>query len=240
MPNQPSPEKGEQKAQTAKWKALVAKFQKPSCGRASWQLINSLGSYIALWVVIYFTLQISWWIVIPLAILAGGFVVRTFIIQHDCGHGSFLKSPKANEFWGRICGFATFTPYGHWRWEHSTHHATSGDLDRRGVGDIWTMTVEEFLAASRWKRFSYRLSRNPIILFVIAPVCSFRHWRSISGERGNRQGETFGLAKQPRSIGLCGGDVLDFWHRALSHHPAHDFHGGEFGWSMVVLRSAPI
>jgi omega-6 fatty acid desaturase (delta-12 desaturase) len=121
----------------------------------------------------YFTAQVSWWLTAPLAVLAAAFMVRVFIIFHDCGHGSFFKSQRANHILGTITGFLTFTPYFHWRWEHALHHATSGDLDRRGTGDVWTLTVQEYLESSRWKRFAYRLARNPLILFVIAPLYLF-------------------------------------------------------------------
>ena len=105
--------------------------------------------------------------------LAGAFLVRIFIIFHDCGHGSFFKSRRANDVVGFVTGVLTFTPYYQWRWEHALHHATSGDLDRRGMGDMWTLTVQEYLEASRWKRFAYRLARNPFVLFVLAPLfCS--------------------------------------------------------------------
>jgi omega-6 fatty acid desaturase (delta-12 desaturase) len=107
---------------------------------------------------------------VPLAILAGGFLVRVFIIFHDCGHGSFFKSRKANDVVGFITGVLTLSPYFHWRWEHAAHHSTSGDLDRRGLGDIWTLTVQEYIESSRWRRFAYRLARNPIVLFVVAPL----------------------------------------------------------------------
>lgn len=155
------------------WKAIVAKHQHPSFWRASWQILNTMGSYVVLWILMYQTLQISGWITVPLVVLAGGLLVRTFIIFHDCGHGSFFKSPTANNIWGFITGMLTFTPYYHWRWQHATHHATTGDLDRRGLGDVWTLTVQEYLESSRWKRFAYRLSRNPIILFVLAPLFVF-------------------------------------------------------------------
>lgn len=155
------------------WKEIVACFQTPSAWKASWQLLNSLGSYLAVWVLIYFCAQISYWLTLPLVILGGGLLVRIFIIFHDCGHGSFLRSRKANDFWGFIAGALTFTPYYHWRWEHSLHHATAGDLDRRGGGDVWTMTVEEYLNASRWRRFCYRVVRNPLILFVLGPLALF-------------------------------------------------------------------
>lgn len=163
----------ETNAKRAQWKDIVATYQEPSLARAAWQMINTFGSYAALWWLIYLSLPISWWLVVPLAILAGGFVVRIFIIFHDCGHGSYFKSRRANDIVGFIAGVLTFTPYYHWRWEHNVHHATSGHLDKRGVGDIWTMTVQEYLEASRWKRFAYRLARNPFVLFVIAPLYLF-------------------------------------------------------------------
>jgi omega-6 fatty acid desaturase (delta-12 desaturase) len=117
--------------------------------------------------------SIAWWLALLIAVLAGAFLVRVFIIFHDCGHGSFFKSRKANAVLGFTCGLLTFTPYYQWRGEHALHHKTAGDLDRRGVGDVWTMTVEEYLHASRWRRFAYRLARNPIVLFVIAPLFLF-------------------------------------------------------------------
>jgi acyl-lipid omega-6 desaturase (Delta-12 desaturase) len=155
------------------WKALVLKYQEASITRAMWQLINTVGGYVLLWVLMYWTLKVSWWFTFPLAILAGGLVIRIFIIFHDCGHGSFFKSKAANDIVGFVAGILTFTPYYHWRWEHSLHHGTSSNLDRRGTGDIWTMTVQEYLESSRWKRFAYRLARNPVVLFVIAPVFLF-------------------------------------------------------------------
>lgn len=157
----------------AKWKAVVAKYQAPSVWRASWQIVNTIGSYAVLWYIMYVSLSVSWWLTVPLAILTGGFLIRCFIIFHDCGHGSFLKSTRANDFWGFVTGGLTLTPYYHWRWEHSIHHATAGDLDRRGIGDVWTLTVSEYLEASRWKKFAYRLARNPVILFIIAPLYLF-------------------------------------------------------------------
>ena len=155
------------------WKEIVAKYQKPSTWRALWQVANTVVPFAALWYLMYLCLPISWWLVVPLAILAGGLLVRVFIIFHDCGHGSFFKSSTANDAVGLLTGILTFTPYYHWRWEHSIHHSSAGDLDRRGVGDVWTMTVQEYLEASRWKKFSYRLARNPIVLFVIAPLFLF-------------------------------------------------------------------
>jgi omega-6 fatty acid desaturase (delta-12 desaturase) len=157
----------------AVWKAIIAKYRQPNAWRASWQLVNTMGSYALLWVIYYFSLSISWWLVPPLVAIAGGLLVRTFIIFHDCGHGSFFASRAANEFWGWVAGILTFTPYYHWRGEHAIHHGTTGDLDQRGIGDVWTMTVAEYLASSRWKKLGYRLVRNPFLLFVASPLVLF-------------------------------------------------------------------
>jgi len=155
------------------WKQIVARYQKPAIGPSLWQTVDTLVPYAVLWYLMYLSLAVSYWLVLPLAIVVGGFLVRVFIIHHDCGHGSFFKSRKANDIMGFITGVLTFTPYYHWRWEHAAHHATSGDLDRRGQGDIWTLTVQEYLESSRWKRFAYRLARNPMVLFVLAPLYMF-------------------------------------------------------------------
>lgn len=158
---------------TASWKKVVARYQKPSVGRAVWQIANSVLPYAALWYLMYLSLSVSWWLAVPLAILAGAFLVRIFIIFHDCGHGSFFKSSVANHITGAFTGVLTFTPYYHWRHEHAIHHSTSGDLDRRGTGDVWTLTVQEYLESSRWRRFAYRIARNPFVLFVLAPIGLF-------------------------------------------------------------------
>ena len=157
----------------AEWKKLVEDFQKPNRKAAIWQLVNTLGPLAGVWTALYFVYPISWLFAIPLAILGGLFLVRAFIIFHDCGHGSFFRSKKANDVLGFITGMLTFTPYHHWKWEHAMHHATTGDLDRRGIGDVWTLTVKEYLASSRTTRINYRLVRNPFILFVFAPLFLF-------------------------------------------------------------------
>jgi acyl-lipid omega-6 desaturase (Delta-12 desaturase) len=157
----------------AGWRDIVARYQKPNSWRGVWQIANTLLPYAGLWFLMYIVLPISFWLAVPLAVLAAGFVVRTFIIFHDCGHGSFFASKAANDWVGFLTGVLTFTPSRQWAREHAIHHATSGDLDRRGTGDIWTLTVQEYLEASRWRRFAYRLARNPVILFVIAPFFVF-------------------------------------------------------------------
>ncbi len=155
------------------WKEMVLKYQRSSVLRASWQLVNSVGTYLVLWGLIYLSLSVSYWLTALLAIVAGGVLVRVFIIFHDCGHGSFFKSRRANDITGMLTGLLTFTPYHLWRWEHALHHSTSGDLDRRGIGDVPTMTVEEYLNAGFWTRLGYRFVRNPFVLFGVAPLVMF-------------------------------------------------------------------
>ena len=129
----------------AAWKEIVARFQIPSTWRAVWQIVNTLVPYALIWWLMYLSLAVSWWLVVPLAVLAGAFLVRVFIIFHDCGHGSYFASRSANDTTGFLAGILTFTPYYHWRWEHAIHHSSAGDLDRRGTGDVWTLTVQEYL-----------------------------------------------------------------------------------------------
>jgi omega-6 fatty acid desaturase (delta-12 desaturase) len=140
----------------------VARFQAASLWRSRWQVINSFVPYALLGFAVDRALVVSYWVMLPIAILAAGFLARIFSIFHDCGHASFFKSKRANNVMGAIAGLLNLTPYRYWRWQHALHHGTAGDLDRRGSGDIWTLTVHEYLQSSRWRRFAYRLARNPI------------------------------------------------------------------------------
>src|ERR1044071_2929959 len=177
----------EQKGLIPSWKQTVRKYQEPVLTRALWQALNTLGPYAALWYLMYLSLGVSYWLTAGLALVASGFLVRVFIVFHDCGHGSFFKSGKANDALGFITGVLCFTPYYHWRWEHAQHHATAGHLDKRGTGDVWTITVDEYLKASRWKRFAYRLARNPFVLFVLAPLVFFLVVQRISFRKAGRR-----------------------------------------------------
>jgi omega-6 fatty acid desaturase (delta-12 desaturase) len=155
------------------WQKAVARYQQPDLRRSIWQLINSIGPFLILFYLMWRSLSFSYWITLALAVLAGGFMVRVFIIFHDCGHGSFFKSKALNEFWGTITGVITMTPYHHWRHDHALHHASAGDLDRRGFGDVWTLTVNEYLALSPLKRLWYRTFRHPLMMFGIGPIFTF-------------------------------------------------------------------
>jgi acyl-lipid omega-6 desaturase (Delta-12 desaturase) len=179
--------KTEQNGTTPGWKEIVIKYQRPALRRGLWQLINTLVPYAALWYLMYLSLAVSYWLTAGLALVAAGLLVRVFIIFHDCGHGSFFASRKANDILGFITGVLSFTPYYHWRWQHALHHASAGDLDRRGIGDVWTLTVQEYLQASRWRRFAYRLARNPVVLFVLAPLFLFLVKQRIPSRNAGRR-----------------------------------------------------
>lgn len=155
------------------WKKTVAKYQRADLRQSIWQIVNSILPYALLWYLAYRSLGISYWLVLPITVLAAGFMMRIFIIFHDCGHGSFFKSRQANDITGFITGVLTFTSYYQWRHDHAVHHATAGDLDRRGIGDVWTLTVVEYLELPRWKKLAYRLYRNPIVMFVLGPPFVF-------------------------------------------------------------------
>ena len=164
----------------------MLKYQTPSTWRALWQIVNTLVPYASIWYLMYLT-RATPWLALPLAALAGAFLVRVFIIFHDCGHGSFFKSSIANDTVGFLSGILTFTPYYHWRWEHAIHHSSAGDLDRRGTGDVWTLTVQEYLESSRGRKFAYRLARNPIVLFVLAPLFLFLVRQRFTSSKANKR-----------------------------------------------------
>lgn len=162
-----------QQAAETSWQDLVAKYQNPRLRHSIWQIVNSVIPYFVLWYLMYLSLEVSYWLTLGLSVLAAGFLMRIFIIFHDCGHGSFFKSRKANAFWGFLTGLLTLTPYHQWRHDHAVHHATSGDLDRRGVGDIWTMTVDEYHKAALFKKFWYRIYRNPVVMLGLGGMGLF-------------------------------------------------------------------
>ena len=161
------------KLQNLPWQKMLAKYQSPHRAKSIWQLFNTLIPYAFLWYLMYLSLSVSYWLTLALAVFAAGFLVRVFIIFHDCGHGSFFKSLKWNNFWGFVTGILTLTPYDYWRRDHAQHHAQAGNLDERGFGDIWTLTVKEYLKSPLWIRIKYRFARNPICLFLIGPSILF-------------------------------------------------------------------
>jgi len=169
--NQISNEQAE--AENVRWQPIVAKYAKPDLARSLWQVANTLTPYFLLWYLMVLSVEVSYWITLGLSVVAAGFLMRAFIIFHDCGHGSFFRSQKANDTLGIITGLLNFTPYYRWKHDHAIHHATAGDLDRRGTGDVYTMTVREYLAAPWWKKAGYRIIRNPFALLGVGPLLVF-------------------------------------------------------------------
>lgn len=151
----------------------LAQYRKPCHRRSLYELAVTIGPFVALWGLAWAALDVGYWLSLLIAVPAAAFLVRLFMIQHDCGHGSFFKKKITNDWVGRVISVVTLTPYDYWRRTHAIHHATSGNLDRRGVGDIDTLTVAEYLALPWWKRFGYRVYRNPLVMFGIGPVYVF-------------------------------------------------------------------
>jgi acyl-lipid omega-6 desaturase (Delta-12 desaturase) len=168
---------------TKNLKKQVAPYEKSTTKESVFQIINTIVPFFGLWFLAYLSLSVSYWLALIPIVIAAGFLVRIFIIFHDCTHHSFFKSRRANKILGTFTGVLTFFPYDQWGHEHSVHHATSGNLDKRGTGDIWTLTVDEYLAAPLKTRIAYRFYRNPLVMFVIGPIYIF-----LITNRFNRKG----------------------------------------------------
>jgi omega-6 fatty acid desaturase (delta-12 desaturase) len=151
----------------------LSQYERPNLRKAVWQLVNTLTPYVALWALMAYLVRqgYSYWFTLALAVVAAALLVRIFIVFHDCGHGSFFVSRRANRIVGYLTGVLTCTPYEDWRHVHAAHHATTGDLDRRGRGDVWTLTVKEYLSAPTLRRLSYRFIRNRFVLLGLVPGC---------------------------------------------------------------------
>ncbi|MBM7619738.1 omega-6 fatty acid desaturase (delta-12 desaturase) [Bacillus tianshenii] len=154
-------------------KKQVAPFEQSQTMKSVWQIINTLGPFFLLWYLAYISLSVSYWLALVPMVLAAGFMTRVFIIFHDCTHHSFFKDRKWNRIVGTITGVLTLFPYEQWGHDHAVHHATSGNLDKRGVGDIWTLTVEEYNASPLKTKIAYRLYRSPFVMFVLGPIWVF-------------------------------------------------------------------
>lgn len=155
------------------WVEFIKKYQVPDNWKSTWQLINSVIPYFAIWVAMYYSLRVNYLLTLALAFLNALFMMRIFIIQHDCGHNSFFKSTRLNDFIGGLLGVITLTPYHNWRRAHARHHANSGDLDFRGIGDIMTLTVDEYAVLPWWRKLAYRFYRAPLVKFVVSPSLLF-------------------------------------------------------------------
>ena len=154
------------------WREVLAPYARPHLGRSIGDMLTSVVPYLALCVAMYQLLDVSYWLVLAVGVLASGFLLRTFILFHDCTHGSFMPTKHANELLGRVLGLLVYSPFVAWRHSHAVHHATAGDLDRRGTGDVTTWTVAEYRAKPLKSRVGYRLFRNPLVMFGIGPIWS--------------------------------------------------------------------
>jgi acyl-lipid omega-6 desaturase (Delta-12 desaturase) len=151
----------------------TAPYEKPELKSSIWQIVNTIGPFLLVWFLAYKSLTISYWLTLALAVIGSGLLTRIFIIFHDCCHHSFFKSRRANKIVGTITGILTVFPYDQWAHSHSVHHATSSNLDKRGTGDIWIMTIDEYLEAPTKTKIAYRLYRNPFVMFVLGPIYIF-------------------------------------------------------------------
>lgn len=170
------------KEKIAQLRKHVSPFEKSDIRISVRQMINTILPFLVSWFLAYQLLSVSIFLTLPFTLIAAGFVVRMFIIFHDCTHGSFFKNRKANAIVGTITGVLTLFPYEKWKREHAIHHASSGNLDKRGVGDIWVMTIEEYIEASKWTRLKYRLYRHPLVMFGLGPL-----WLILVTSRFNRK-----------------------------------------------------
>jgi omega-6 fatty acid desaturase (delta-12 desaturase) len=161
MPIQPMPTAGRQ---------ISARCYQPRLFRSVLDVATSIVPYLALSVLLYLTWEVSVLLTVSLVVLAAGFLVRTFVVFHDCAHGSLFSSKRANRWVGRLAALLVLSPFERWRHDHAVHHGTSGDLERRGVGDIVTLTVREYRARSRRGRLAYRVIRNPAFMFGLGPI----------------------------------------------------------------------
>ena len=208
---------GDRKTQARLWAERLAAYKSPVTSRSLGQLASTLLPLAGLVVAMGFALEVGYWLTLLLAVPAALFLTRLFVLQHDCGHGSFFKADWANHLVGRALSVFTFTPYENWRRDHAIHHATSGNLEKRGTGDIDTLTVREYLALSRWKRLAYRVYRHPVVLFGIGPSLLFL-WKF-----------RFPLGGQMRDIKA--------WVSALS---TNAMIGGGLALSMLLFGALPV
>ncbi|HEX7776818.1 MAG TPA: fatty acid desaturase [Parvibaculum sp.] len=193
------------------WTQILSRYREPSQIRSLTELAVTALPLAALWVAAWLAFSFGhWWLSLLIAVPASGFLVRLFAIQHDCGHGAFFSHKWMNDWLGRALGVLTVTPYDFWRRSHAMHHSTCGNLDRRGLGDIDTLTVREYMARSAWGRFKYRLYRNPLVLFGFGPAYMFllQHRLPVGWMRGGWQPW---LSTQATNLGIGLAAALLIW-----------------------------
>lgn len=203
-------------------KKEMAPFEKAELKKSIWQMVNTLLPFFGLWYLAYLSLEVSYFLTLGISVIAAGFLVRIFIIFHDCCHYSFFKNRKANRIVGTITGIITIFPFSQWQHEHSVHHATSSNLDKRGTGDIWLLTVDEYLAAPIQTRIAYRFYRNPLVMLILGPIYTF-----LITNRFNRKG-----AKWKERLNTYFTNVMIVL--------LYSFMSWLVGWEAFLLVQAPI
>ena len=167
------PQSSARAAKACDWVSILNGYREPNPRRSAFELAVTAGAFALIWILMWATLGFGYWLTLLIAVPAAGFLVRLFMIQHDCGHGAFFRNRSTNDWVGRVIGTLTLTPYDSWRRSHGIHHASSGNLEQRGIGDVYTLTVREYLALPRWGRLRYRLYRHPFVMFGLGPAYLF-------------------------------------------------------------------
>lgn len=205
------------------WMQVLAKYRDPSLGRSWFEIGVTVGPLLGIWAIAIWLLNYSTLAALALAMVNGGFLVRLFCIQHDCGHASFFQNRQLSDWVGRCLGVLTLTPYHVWRRQHAIHHASSGNLDLRGLGDVTTLTVAEYTARSPFGRLMYRIYRSPLVLFVIGPAYIFLIQNRIPFGL-MRSGASFWISAMGTNLALLVGCSALVWF---------------FGWSALLLVVLP-
>tara|TARA_R110002096_G_scaffold104342_11_gene229828 strand:- start:2505 stop:3551 length:1047 start_codon:yes stop_codon:yes gene_type:complete len=205
------------------WIQVLSRYRDPRLGRSLFEIGVTLGPLLAIWVLAIWLASYSVPAALALAIVNGGFLVRLFCIQHDCGHASFFQNRRLSDWVGRCLGVLTLTPYHVWRRQHAVHHSSSGNLDQRGMGDVTTLTVAEYRARSRFGRFMYRVYRSPLVLFVIGPAYIFLIQNRIPFGL-TRAGASFWVSAMGTNLALLAGVSAVVW---------------LFGWTALLLVILP-
>jgi omega-6 fatty acid desaturase (delta-12 desaturase) len=209
---------------TADSAQTLSKYRKPSYVRSMTQILTTIIPYGLVWVLMWQSLGISYWLTLALAVLQAGLTIRLFVIHHDCSHGSFFKSRRLNDIVGFVFGAIALTPYRSWQWSHAHHHASNGNLDRRGHGDVMTLTVEEYRRLSPLRRLGYRIFRNPVVMFLIVPALLFIVvYRFPNARRGKGARGWSGV--MPTNFALAAGFLGIGW---------------LIGWQVLLMLALPV
>jgi len=192
------------------WIKTLRSYRAPTLSRSAFEVAVTVIPFLALWGAAVWSSSISYWLTVPICVVAAGFLVRLFLIQHDCSHGAFFKTRRVNDWVGRVIGVVTLTPYDAWQRSHVVHHATHGNLDARGIGDVQTLTIEEYHARSFLGRVAYRMYRSPAVLFGIGPIFLFLlHHRLPFGSMTH--GAKYWISTMATNVAVVGVLTLGVW-----------------------------